>query len=446
MNVPALNIESPSTTISEDWSYEDQKIIRNTSTGIFSSRSYLADVSADLSNASRKKFQDEWDKNTLRPGQAFHYSDDNGDIGIIDLFSGCGGFSLGVSLSARAAGIRPRHALAVDIDEKALSVYRRNFQPRDTVNQSVADLIDFRVGVRGSRVDFSYPPEIVSETLAASKDKITAVIGGPPCQGHSNFNNKSRRNDPRNSLYLTLPAVAVALNAPLILIENVPDVVNDRSDVVTRAARALESEGYKVDHKVIGATGLGLPQTRRRHIFVASSAGQPNLKAAEIALNRPLRDVKWAIGDLCGFEDPQNIFNSSADISEVNQARIDHLFDKDLYELPDQERPDCHKDGHTYPSVYGRLSWKKPAGTITTGFLSPGRGRFTHPSERRGLTPHEAARLQGFPDSFQFLDEQGEFLLRKQYAKLIGEAVPPVIGHVGGLAALATLEKRNIKS
>ena len=446
MDARTIELQSAEESVVEEWEFKEKKILRWSEAGKFSAHSIAADISSDLTQASDEKLQDEWDRVFLRSSNVIQYSGGNGTAGLVDLFSGCGGFSLGVSIAARALGLTPVHSLAVDVDESALSVYRRNFAPRDSIRKSVADLIDYRIGVRGSRVDFSYPPEILNETLASWKGRVTAVIGGPPCQGYSNFNNRSRRNDPRNTLYLTIPAIAIALNAPLVLIENVPDVVNDKSDVVTRATRVLESEGYAVTHCILSAAELGLPQTRRRHILVASKVRRPIIETVKVALARTPRDVKWAIGDLCTSDDPRDFFNCPADLSEENRARIDHLFDESIYDLPNHVRPDCHKDGHTYPSVYGRLNWEKPAGTITTGFLSPGRGRFIHPSERRGLTPHEAARLQGFPDNFRFLDEQGQFLLRKQYAKLIGDAVPPVIGYVAGLAAFGALEKRDLKS
>ena len=69
-----------------------------------------------------------------------------------------------------------------------------------------------------------------------------------------------------------------------------------------------------------------------------------------------------------------------AELSAENMRRIAYLFDNDEYNLPDRLRPDSHKGGHTYPAIYGRLRWDKPAGAITTGFSSPGRGRYIHPA------------------------------------------------------------------
>lgn len=111
-------------------------------------------------------------------------------------------------------------------------------------------------------------------------------------------------------------------------------------------------------------------------------------------------------------------------MSADNRARAEYLVRTGSYELPDSERPPCHRDGgHSYKSVYGRLHWERPAQTITTGFGSMGQGRYLHPSKIRTLTPHEAARIQTFPDWFTFGDEPK----RTQLATMIGNAVPPLL-------------------
>ena len=106
----------------------------------------------------------------------------------------------------------------------------------------------------------------------------------------------------------------------------------------------------------------------------------------------PVRDLRWAIGDLendAGLSPDRAAGRTSA----ANARRIDYLFDNGLHDLPDSERPPCHRDRvHSYTSVYGRLHWDRPSPTITGGFYSMGMGRYVHPSRRRTLTPREAAR------------------------------------------------------
>ncbi len=98
-----------------------------------------------------------------------------------------------------------------------------------------------------------------------------------------------------------------------------------------------------------------------------------------------------------------------------------------------------HKDGTSYTSVYGRMRSNEPAPTITTGFTTPGRGRFVHPTERRTLTPREAAVIQGFPPDYRFITEAGSPPSRSQLAKWIGDAVPMPLGYAAVLSALAAI-------
>jgi DNA (cytosine-5)-methyltransferase 1 len=104
------------------------------------------------------------------------------------------------------------------------------------------------------------------------------------------------------------------------------------------------------------------------------------------------------------------------------EKRINFLFDNQLYELPNEQRPPCHRDkAHSYDTVYGRLRWDRPAQTITSGFYCMCMGRYVHPEQRRTLTGHEAARLQFFPDFFDFSPAKS----RTKLAEIIGNAVPP---------------------
>src|SRR5690606_30968289 len=108
------------------------------------------------------------------------------------------------------------------------------------------------------------------------------------------------------------------------------------------------------------------------------------------------------------------------------------------HELDLSERPESHRNGTTYMSVYGRMYKDEPAPTITTGFMSPGRGRFVHPTRPRVLTAREAARLQGFPDTYRFVVDSGSPPGRTLLAKWIGDAVPMPLGFAAAFSAYAT--------
>lgn len=150
------------------------------------------------------------------------------------------------------------------------------------------------------------------------------------------------------------------------------------------------------------------------------------------------RPLKWALDHLDILDEAgDDPLNQPTGHSLENQARIDWLFDNDEYDLALSQRPECHKDGTSYTSVYGRMRLNEPAPTITTGFTTPGRGRFVHPTERRTLTPREAAVIQGFPLDYRFINESGSPPSRSQLAKWIGDAVPMPLGYAAALSVLA---------
>jgi DNA (cytosine-5)-methyltransferase 1 len=357
----------------------------------------------------------------------------------VDVFCGCGGLTLGAAQAAIAIGSSLESVAAIDVDGEALEVHAANFGTKHVLHGNAANLVDFHVSGAGSGSKFAYEPELIDPTLAAEAGSVDLFLAGPPCQGHSNLNNRTRREDPRNLLYLTAVALAVGLRARWVVIENVPDVINDKSDVVSAAKSLLRSAGYRfLDHGILGVDAIGGAQTRKRFFLVA--ARDESLDSLTIAtvgsrLRRDPQPLSWAIGDLLGCYGSKShtgVMDTVPALSEENRTRIDHLFDHELYDLPDSVRPDCHKNGHTYPSVYGRLWWERPAQTITTGFLTPGRGRYVHPKERRVITPREAARIQTFPDTFRFI-VNGHDPARNALTKWIGDAVPPLLGYAATL-------------
>ena len=359
-------------------------------------------------------------------------------IRIADVFCGAGGLSYGVREAIWACGLRFESKLAVDFDPIAIEVYRRNFDPERASTENLWTAITKNYGHRSSGPIFLSEPRLLDDTLQDAVGKVDLLLGGPPCEGHSNSNNVSRRNDPRNRYYLVMPAMAVALGATVVIVENVPGVRLDSQGVLDTARGLFQSYGYSVDEWIVDAMSLGLPQTRKRHILVASKIQKPDIQETVKQLMRPHRDLAWAIDDLMHL-DSKEPWDLAPELSETNKRRIKYLFDNDEYDLPNSERPESHKRGNTYPSIYGRLRWDRPAGTITTGFNTPGRGRYVHPEMQRTITAHEAARIQGFPDVFEFNLIDGTTLSRKSLSNLIGDAVPPQVGYAAGVAALAAM-------
>lgn len=345
------------------------------------------------------------------------------EIRMVDLFSGTGPMTLGVIEAGRATGRKVNPIFAIDFEKTAADNYKLNFPDCDVLNDDINSIIDGELG------DF---PTLVEQDTIKKLGRIDMVIGGPPCQGHSDLNNHTRRDDPRNQLIFKVVRFVELFNPKYVVIENVQGIRHDKQNVLGDAESYLEKLGYKIKENLLLASQYGVAQKRRRFILVATKDD------IDFDLTHYLRDkvnnVCWAIDDLAQLvPDRKDIFNTSAVHSKTNQDRMNYLYDNGIYELPNHLRPKCQqKDDNRYTSVYGRMYPDKPGPTITSGFGSIGQGRFGHPYLRRTLTPHEAARVQFIPDFFKFDNK----LTRVALQKMIGNAVPPKLTYIIGLELL----------
>lgn len=348
-----------------------------------------------------------------------------GSLRLCDLFSGCGGASIGVDEAARALQLDVHHVLAADINRDALATYTRNFAPQYAIERPIEECVDSELGERLSPAERAFKRKV---------GQVDIVFGGPPCQGHSDLNNHTRREDPKNALFARMARFSEVIEPSHVVIENVPGVRHDRTGVFDLTIDALQRLGYSTDAFKVRAETIGVPQRRHRTVVVASTSGvvkEGFLKRAMDLHALPVRTVEWACQDL--LDAPQmSPLDTHTVQSAVSRERIDWLYDNNEHDLPDRLRPDCHRTkAHTYKSVYGRLWWDRPSWTITTGFPVMGQGRFLHPLERRSITAHEAARLQFFPDFFDF-----GVMNRRGYAQQIGNAVPSRMAYVIALELL----------
>ena len=377
-----------------------------------------------------------WWQSVLRGSRVDTLAARSPALRVVDAFCGSGGLALGLKFAAEASGRDADFMAIIDTDSAALEVHRHNLGGRRQIAQSAASLVDFHVLGSGPDVRFGYEPEVISSELARI-GRTDMFVAGPPCEGHSNLNNYTRRQDPRNDLYLTAAALGVALRANMIVLENVPTVKNAYSGVVETAIGLLRSSGYGVSSAILRADELGAAQRRTRFFILAIKGvdlDDSYLESVAETLRAPAMPLSWAISDLLDRE-PVGIMDTPPTLTAANMARVEYLFSEDLYDLPDTQRPECHRNGTSYTAVYGRMFWDKPTQTITTGFGTPGQGRFIHPLRRRLITPREAARIQGYPDWFDFMPETVP-ATRKNLAKWIGDAVHPILGYAVGLAAL----------
>lgn len=353
----------------------------------------------------------------LREGRRPDFELGERHLVVVDLFAGCGGLTLGAAQAAQDHGLGIDVPLAVDSEQAPSDVFKANFPKAVVQVAAVESYFDGALGAEPTKTELN-----VIEQVGA----VDLLIGGPPCQGHSDLNNHTRRDDPKNRLYLRMARATEVLRPRVMVIENVPAVVHDSQQVVTRTREHLEGVGYQVAATRVELVQLGIPQTRRRHVLLAvrSDALTSGVSVEDLLefAPQPTHDLQWAIGDL-EHASTERWIDAPSKMSPENKKRIQWLIDHDEVNLPNDRRPECHQGDHSYRSMYGRLSWGQPAQTITSGFGSMGQGRYGHPSQPRTLTPHEAARIQGFPDYFSF----DAAVTRTQLSVIIGNAVPPAL-------------------
>ena len=381
-----------------------------------------------------------WWMSYLASGKSFGKIN-RGELRIADLFCGPGGLSSGFALGCKLLGYEPVHQLAVDVDGEALKVAARNHHVKYPLAGSTAGLVDYQVQyLPDGNVTFAGPPTITDQTLERLVGSVDVVIAGPPCQGHSTANKNRKYFDQRNLLYLTVPAIAIAIGAPFVVIENVPGVRASQQGVVQSTWKILEAHGYSVSGAVLDASQFGWVQRRKRYFMVASKNSAPlDLRNLVVPMmsRQPAMPLSAVIGDLMATGEI-SFMTEQPKMTEENLDRIRYLHEHDLYDLPDSERNLAARlGGTTYRSVYGRMHWDRPCQTLTTGFMSPGRGRYIHPLLHRTINPREAARLQGFPDTYIF-DVAGP-PARTALAKWIGDAVPAPLGLAAALSVLGNL-------
>ena len=334
---------------------------------------------------------------------------------LADFFAGCGGTSRGFA----DAGVVPR--LAVEWDPDAAASYRLNFPDATVLGHDIRDI----------RVDE------VREAFSEAQGAVRLFAGCAPCQPFAGHKNGAPARGPDAGLLLNFFEFVEALRPELVFVENVPGAKGRKA--FTEFKRKLPRE-YKSTQGIIPCADYGVPQTRRRFVLIASRLGGIDLPAPTHGDGASERHVtvRDAIQDLpevqAGHEHPAFPDHRSMRLSRLNLERIRNTPEGgDRRNWPKRLWVDCHKQERVaHTDTYGRLSWDKPAPTLSTRCISYSNGRYGHPdsTQDRALTVREAARLQTFPDEFQFFGG-----LTTQ-AKQIGNAVPVALARTIGQALM----------
>ena len=301
----------------------------------------------------------------------------------------------------------------------------RGRRPRSTPRTSrrprveTASVDDYFNGALGAE-----PTELEAAT-AEAVGHLSLLIGGPPCQGHSNLNNHTRRDDPKNALYARMARAAEVLRPQFVLVENVPSVRHDIWDVVGATRAHLERAGYSVADATVSLHPLGVAQRRKRHVMLAASArsGRPGGDADGRRQSPGRAGARPAVGHRRPRRGPPVGFDTPPRASADNVRRMQYLLDHGVVR-PTQRRAPAVPPGDAQLQVDVRAAAVGPSGADDDQRVRQHRPGALHaPELARALTAHEAARIQGFPDYFTF----ESVLRRADLATMIGNAVPPVL-------------------
>lgn len=327
---------------------------------------------------------------------------------VLDLFCGCGGLSLGFE----HAGYNL--LLGIDMWEDALVTYAHNHKNNNTL---CADLANLNV-------------EDVERKI--SRNKVDVIIGGPPCQGFS-IAGKRIVTDERNSLYKAFVKMVEHFKPKAFVLENVPNILSIGGGVVRDSIiKDFSALGYSVATKVLLASDYGVPQNRRRAIFVGLlGGGEFEFPAKKVVT--PV-SCKEAISDL-SYETIEEggpyPFDPQSEYQKIMREGSNGVYNHDItiHTLQTQKIISMVPDGGNYKDLpfelqntrkvhiaWTRLNSKKPSVTIDTGH-----NHHFHYEYNRVPTARESARLQSFPDTFVFIGNKTSKL------KQIGNAVPPLM-------------------
>jgi DNA (cytosine-5)-methyltransferase 1 len=333
----------------------------------------------------------------------------------VELFAGAGGLSLG----ALMAGIDVR--LAIEKDPYAAATYKHN---HPNTELKICDVKDI-------------------EEINVEKETTTLIFGGAPCQGFSTSNQKTRnKENPSNWLFKDFVRLTKQWQSDWILFENVRGIVEtEKGFFLEKILSEFKKAGYTCSWKVLNASDFGIPQTRSRFFLVGSKHG----KTVEFpqATHTIKTTVKEAIEDLPDLENgakedildyPHKANTNYAKslrgelssctghlVSRNSQTvleRYAHIPQGGNWEnIPEALMKNYRDRSRCHTGIYHRLKLDSPA--VTIGNYR--KAMLIHPCENRGISVREAARIQSFPDSYEF---KGSIGFQQQQ---VSNAVPPLL-------------------
>lgn len=360
----------------------------------------------------------------------------------IDLFCGAGGLTEGL----RQAGF---HVLAGnDFDEAAGRTFAATHQDAKFLPGPVQDIT----------------ADALLSAAGIKRGELDCLVGGPPCQAFSVYNHQRGMHDERSQLFKEYLRLVEGLNPRWVVMENVTGITSAGNGAAVGAILSgLKKLGYKVEHKVLRAEEYGVPQERRRVVFIGNREGLPIVWPTKTHGEGliPFNTIKDAISDLPALANGEDrgvqpyareaqgdyqvmlrggsnaVRNHSAPrLAPINIERMKHIPPGGSWrDVPIDLLPAGMKKARRcdHTKRYGRMTWGGLSCTVLTK-CDLHWGAYIHPEQDRVITVREAARIQSFPDWFHFEGSRTE-----QYVQ-IGNAVPPLLGRRIGEAILEAEE------
>lgn len=351
-------------------------------------------------------------------------------IKAIDLFAGCGGFSCGFE----QAGYNI--IVAVEFDKMIAKSYEQNHKKTRMIAEDIKE---------------------VDNEKFFSRNTADIIIGGPPCQGFSMAGARIRSGfieDPRNYLFKHYFNIVKIVRPKIFILENVKGILTlDNGKIFEEIKRTFEDpnnfEGtpYNIQYKVLKAKEFGIPQNRERTVIIGSLINfnlEEEIKKTRNKIKESYKDffddvTVWdAISNLGSpnksgeIKGLKSLTNYQKYLKPKNGTTYNHIKTNHSYIALERMKKIKINENHlilkekinsVHSGAYGRLDPNGIAPTITTRFDTPSGGKFIHPFENRTITPREAARIQSFPDEFEFIGNKSNI------CKQIGNAVPPKLAY-----------------
>jgi DNA (cytosine-5)-methyltransferase 1 len=360
---------------------------------------------------------------------------------VLDLFSGAGGLSLGFEYAG----------FEVVGGTDYFNAAGKTFQASHPNSKFICAPIE-ELNTGNPARDFGL-----------SHGELDCLVGGPPCQAYSVYNHKRGTHDERANLFKEYLKIVDSLFPKWVVIENVTGLRSiDGGAILNIIKSELQTRGYNADWKILRSEDYGVPQERRRIVFLANRVGLPLIWPKQgFGGPKPFNNIWDAISDLPELENgekggdfpyysspksnlQQKLRKNSSLIRNheaptfgaVNLERIKHISPggswRDIpYDLLPEGMKKAKRSDHT--KRYGRMKWEGLSCTILTK-CDIHWGAYIHPEQDRAISVREAARLQTFPDKVFFYGNKTE-----QYTQ-VGNAVPPLMAQAIGESILSSRE------